>query len=119
MAQAAILASQAKTPAVRLKSEILSAGNFIGLARVILEETDESKVFALLLDQYKWAPEGMTCSEIESETGLSQSVISNALRKLRRKNVLDKRQEGQRVFNFLSKNVYEAVSKFVAGGLAF
>jgi DNA-binding transcriptional regulator PaaX len=109
----------AMTPAVRLKTEMEKSRNFFALAHVILASTDEASIFGLLLDNHKWAPEGMSNAEIEAELGLKQSWISNALVKLRKKGVVGHRREGQKVYNFVSERAYKAVSEFNAGSLAF
>ena len=108
-----------KTPSQKLTDQLLDSRNFIALAAVIINSTAEANVFRLLLDEYHISPEGLRGHEIEAATGLTQSVVSNSLRKLRKKKVVNERRAGQEVFNTLAPGVYEGVTEFTAKGLAF
>lgn len=109
----------AQRPSDIINEEVNKAANFVNLASVILEGTNEAKVFGLLLDRYRACPEGLTVKEIQDEIMLPQPVVSASLLKLEKKGIIGSRPEGQSRYKYLTDEAYKAAIAFRAEQLAF
>lgn len=106
-------------PSEELSVRAKQVGGFSTLIQVLNEGKAQAAVFRLLYDKYLFQPEGLTNGEIETELRtMSQSVVSNALRKLRRKKLVLMRKEQRNVYNYILPVVYETMKNFNAEKLA-
>lgn len=109
-----------RLPSEELAEKARKLEKFNVLVEVLREGMAQAAVFRLLFDKYEYQPEGLKNGEIEAELRtMSQSVVSNALRKLRRKNIVHTRKESRCVFNFLTPESFKVMKELDIEPLVF